>query len=261
MHHLVRVTALFAIGGLAAACGGEGDGGTGGSGGSGGIGVDLPTAESYYPQKVGNSWTYLVTPMADLPSYKVVTIDAAEMVGGTGTSAGRPAYRHVTCKSSPSVEACASPPSATNKVDRTIGWLGMVGKVLGNYREQSFKKATETLTEEDWWEPFRTKVDNDPAHTVLGAKWTDVYKEYKQPSLGIRTVTMQMEQWEVLAVDETVTINPPNGPAKVYPHCIKVTHSNAGASATKTFWYAKGIGKVKETGQQTEELIDYKVAP
>jgi hypothetical protein len=261
MQRLIRFLFCAVIGALAAACGGS-SGGSDGAGGAGGFGVDLPTAESLYPEKVGNSWTYLVTPVAvDLPSYKVVTIDAMEMVGGTGASAARPAYRHTTCKSAPTIEACGMPPSATNKIDKTVGWLGMVDKILGNYREQSFRKMTDVLVEEDHWEPYRTKIDMSPAHTVLGAEWTEKYKEFKQPVAGASTSTNQTETWAVRGVDETVTITPPGGAPKAYPHCLKVTHTTNSGSTTKTFWYARGIGKVKETGAQTEELIDYKVQP
>jgi hypothetical protein len=260
MHGLIRLVTRAAFGiVVAGGCGSED--GNGGTGGAGGYGVDPPSAESYYPQKAGNSWTYLITPMADLPSYKVVTIDAAEMVGGGGSQAGRPAWRHTTCKAAKTVEACAQPPSATNPVDRTVGWLGMVGNVLGNYREQAFKKATLELVEEDWWEPFRTKIDHDPAHTVANARWTHTFKEYKQPTNGIRTAITQTETWQVLGVDETIVVTPPNGPARTYTKCLKVTHNTNSGAVDKVFWYAKGIGKVKEVGTQTEELIDYKVMP
>jgi hypothetical protein len=260
MQRLIRYVLCAAIGALAAACGSSGT--TDGTGGMGGYGVDLPTAESLYPQKIGNSWTYLVTPGGvDLPSYKVVTIDAMEMVGGTGASAKLPAYRHVTCKSAPTIEACAMPAGPTNRIDKTVGWMGMVDKTLGNYREQAFKKATDTLTEEDWWVPFRTKIDMNPAHTVVGATWDDKYVEFKQPVGGITTMSSQVETWRVAAVDDTVTVTPPGAAAKSYPNCLKVTHTSSNGSTTKTFWYARGIGKIKETGGQTEELLDYKVQP
>lgn len=259
MQGLIRIVLCAAIGVAGAGCGDGGGGG--GTGGAGGIGVELPTAESYYPQKMGNTWTYLVTPMADLPSYKVVVIDGLEMVGGGGPMAARPAWRHTTCKSAKTIEACAMPPSATNPVDRTVGWLGMVGKTLVNYREQAFKKATTTLTVEDWWEPYRIKIDHEAAHTTANARWTETYKEYKQPADGIRTVTTKMEVWQVLAVNDTVVINPPGGTPRTYSNCLKVTHSTATGAIDKVFWYAKGIGKVKEVGTQTEELIDYKVQP
>jgi hypothetical protein len=259
MHRLTLFAFLTAIGTVG--CGGSSDGGAA-AGGMGGYGVDIPAADSYYPQKVGNSWTYLVTPIeVELPSYKVVTVEAMELVGGNGASKGLPAYRHVTCKSAPSVEACGKPAGTDNRIDKTVGWMGMIGKTLGNYREQSFKKATDMLVEEDWWEPYRNKMDMSPEHLVMGATWHDQYREFKQPVGGVTTSTSQNETWTVVGVDETVTVTPPGGAPKDYPHCLKVTHTNNGGSMVKAFWYAKGIGKVKETGAQTEELLDYKVVP
>jgi hypothetical protein len=260
MQQVIRIVLCAAIG--AAGCGGSSGDGQGGQGGQGGFGVELPTADSFYPEKVGNSWTYLVTPQAvDLPSYKVVTIEAMDMVGGMGVSAMRPAFRHVTCKSAPTVEACQMPPSATNRIDKTVGWLGMVDKALGNYREQAFKKGTDIMTEEDWWDPFRLKIDMSPGHTVAGATWTDSYKEFKHATGGVTTSSTQNEKWTVLGTDETITITPQGGAAKMYPHCLHVSHSNNSGSMDKHFWYARGIGKVKETGAQTEELLDYHVQP
>jgi hypothetical protein len=117
------------------------------------------------------------------------------------------------------------------------------------------------LTEEDWWEPHRLKIDMSPAHTVAGATWTDSYKEFKHATGGAITSSTQSEVWTVVAVDQTVTVTPPGGAPKTYPGCIQVSHSNNSGSMTKSFWYARGIGKVKESGAQIEELLDYKVQP
>jgi hypothetical protein len=262
MHGLKRFALGATLGALAAAgCSGSGDGG--GAGGMGGYGVEPPAAESYYPEKVGNSWTYWVTPVAvELPTYKVITVDALETVGGTGASAARPAFRHTTCKSALTLEACSKPPSATNSVDRTVGWMGMADRTLANYREESFKKGTEMLVQEDWWEPFRTKVDMSPAHTMAGAQWTEKFTEVKRPTDGGPTTRVpQTETWTVLGADESVVITPPGGAPKTYEHCLVVQHTTTSGKVLKKFWYARGIGKVKETGSQTEELIDYKVQP
>jgi hypothetical protein len=35
----------------------------------------------------------------------------------------------------------------------------------------------------------------------------------------------------------------------------------AGSSVAKTYWFVRGVGKVKETGGQTEELVEYHVVP
>ena len=225
--------------------------------------TELPSAESFYPQKPGNSWTYLVTPLVDIdvPTFKVVKIDEAGPVGGDGGSAQRPAYRHTTCKESPSPEACKQPPGADNKTDQTVGWLGTYNKVIANYREQAFKKFTTMMTEEDWWEPYRTKIDQRPDHLMAGAMWTETFREYKRPWNGPMTVSKQTETWRVEAVGETIVVNPPGGAPRTYPNCIKISHNTATGATTKTFWYARGIGKVKEMGTQMEELIDYTVVP
>jgi hypothetical protein len=33
------------------------------------------------------------------------------------------------------------------------------------------------------------------------------------------------------------------------------------ATGSKTYWYVPGVGKVKETGGQTEELVSFDVDP
>ena len=55
------------------------------------------------------------------------------------------------------------------------------------------------------------------------------------------------ETWKVEAVDESVTV-----PAGTFS-ALRVRKTTSGA-ADKTFWFAKGVGKLKETGEQTEEL-------
>ena len=37
-------------------------------------------------------------------------------------------------------------------------------------------------------------------------------------------------------------------------HAMKV-----GSSSTKEYWYLRGVGKLKETGTQTEELTEYQL--
>jgi hypothetical protein len=39
-----------------------------------------------------------------------------------------------------------------------------------------------------------------------------------------------------------------------------VVLQKVGGSTPKTYYYARGVGKLKETGGQTEELVDYELA-
>ncbi|EAU62156.1 hypothetical protein [Stigmatella aurantiaca] len=40
-----------------------------------------------------------------------------------------------------------------------------------------------------------------------------------------------------------------------------VVLQKAGGGTAKTYWFVRGIGKVKEEGGQTEELVRYEVLP
>jgi hypothetical protein len=266
-------TASPPTGGSAAPTGGAGGGGPGPTGGtSGGDGSDAaaPPAMSgpYFPVKVGNSWTYQVTLTGSTmpPSFKMVTIEAMEPVGGTGPNSTKVAFRHNTCKSALTIDGCKMASSATNKLDKTLGWWGVVTGPTGNtgvnYREQGFKPSNlVTPVDETTWDPYRLRIDEVAAHVVNGAKYAETFREIKQAANGgPMSSTMQTINWVVDGVDQVVTVMPPSGAAKVYSGCLKVSHS-LGTSGAKSFWYCRGIGKVKEVGTQTEELVDYKLAP
>ena len=63
----------------------------------------------------------------------------------------------------------------------------------------------------------------------------------------------ERDPWTVDAVSQMVTV-----PAGTF-RAIVLT--KAGGSSLKTYWYVPGVGKVKETGGQTEELVSYEVRP
>jgi hypothetical protein len=58
------------------------------------------------------------------------------------------------------------------------------------------------------------------------------------------------ETWTVIGDDETLTV-----PAGTFTHVIHFR--KVGAASSKDYWYARGVGKLKETGTQTEELSAY----
>ncbi len=62
------------------------------------------------------------------------------------------------------------------------------------------------------------------------------------------------ERWTVTAERQPVTVQ-----GRSYEVMIVTKMST---TSTKTYWWARGIGKVKEIGDnQTEELMSYQVAP
>lgn len=191
---------------------------------------------SLLPLKAGNTWTYTVTDGAEIGT-KTVTIGAVETVGGTGPSKALKASKSTTLKSSGA---------------QTLSWQAEVDGRVVRYREQSIKKNGTVGDEVHWAQP-NLRVDNSPAHTVAGATWTETNKEttLEKGESFTHDVT---DTWTVEAVDVEVKV--PAGTFRAIQF-KKVSESGA----IKKFWYARGVGKVKEEGGQVEELSTYKLAP
>jgi hypothetical protein len=203
---------------------------------------------TFNPLKVGNTWTYRVTGSVGLPWRKVVKAAASEMVGGRGPNATILAIRVDTLK---------------RAGDRVMHWDGMEnmpeGRLWVRYREQAFDRGRQDLEVEDWWSPHRLRIDETPEHMTAGAAWEETFTEFKdEVGVSLRAAETKI-QWQVLGANETVNVDPPSGPPKVYKNCLRVRHSSADGTRWKIFWFCCGIGKVKEIGGQFEELIDHQV--
>jgi hypothetical protein len=246
--NLPAVLIAFASIGLGAC--GKGDPGVSGSAGMGGSGVvgwggaggsGMGDPAHLLPLKTGNAWMYLVTDETGVPTPKTQTVMEEGPVGGSGPNAGVTAFRMVTRK-------------GVNGMDETISWQARIGTRVVRYREQAYMaNPPHALELEEHWDPFKLRVDETPDHMVAGATWTETDQETKLP-VGGTPLTMQVqERWTVAAERQMVTVQ-----GRSYEVMIL---TKTGASQ-KTYWWARGIGKVKEIGiNQTEELIAYSVAP
>jgi hypothetical protein len=218
---------------------GQRAGGDAGSPSAPGLDAGLPVAQALalLPWAEGNSWTYRVTGGGE-ESVKVTTVGALEPVGGSGPNAAKLANKTVTKKGA---------------TDETIGWQAVEGDRLVRYREQSFGKTTGQLQLEEHWDPFKLHVDWSAQHTQIGASWVESYVETKLPADAGATTSTESDTWTVDGVNQTVTV-----PAGTFSAIVLI---KVGGSSPKTYWYVPGVGKVKETGGQTEELVSYQVAP
>jgi hypothetical protein len=191
----------------------------------------------YLPWKQGNTWTYRVTNNGEV-STKVVTIMAEEKVGGSGPNADETAFKVVTKK---------------GELDQTISWQTTRGDdVVVRFREQSFHAMTGELELEEYWAPYKLHFDGSAAHTEAGATWLEDYEETKVPIDAEPQTQTERDRWRVDSPDEEVTV-----PAGTFRAVVVI---KAGGTDLKTYWYVRGVGKVKETGGQTEELVSYEVA-
>ena len=216
------------------ACGSEDPSKNSGAGGEG-AGIDGPLL----PWAVGNVWTYRVTEDGAV-STKVTTITEQQPVGGEGPNAELDAYKVITTKK--------------NGTDHTDSWQAPDGDRVLRYREQSFSASTGDLELEEYWEPHKLHVDWSPEHLVEGASWLEEYEETKLPVGDTTSQSTRRDRWTVKAVADSVTV-----PAGTFENAV--VFQKIGSDTLKTYWYVPGVGKVKETGGQTEELMEYELEP
>jgi hypothetical protein len=192
------------------------------------------------PWAVGNQWTYQVT-KAGVVSLKTTTIGEAEPVGGEGPNAEVMAFHVTTAK-------------GDDLNDHTESWQAPSDEEparIVRFREQSFDVTSGKLELDESWDPHKLHIDSTAEHTVTGASWLESYKETKRP-VGLSPSTHDVrELWSVVSDDETVEV-----PAGTFEHVI---HFRKVGGSTKEYWYVRGVGKVKETGSQTEELTEYEL--
>lgn len=198
--------------------------------------VDCSVQGRYFPLRTGGSWTFQVVDDNGTTS-KTQTVGALEDVGGQ--KAGTMAYRLTTQKPGGMV----------------ISWQEDTGTAVVRHREQDLAGATQT---DEYYTPFHTRVDESAEHTVEGASWTETYMELvTDMATGAQTMTTKTDTWMVEAVDDAVSV-----PAGDF--CAlkvrRMTTVDGATSANKTYWFSRGVGKIREettNGNETEELVSY----
>jgi hypothetical protein len=200
---------------------------------SGIVECTTPLADRYLPLVVGASWTYDTSDMGSPVVQKTTAFEAFEDVGDR--KAGVMAFRQRTEK----------------VVGHSISWHSDDCTAVTRHREQSFDSAG-VLVSDQFYVPGKLRVDESAAHTMVGATWTTAYTEVEvDPVSGTQTVSKD-ETWTVEAVDESVTV-----PAGTFT-ALRIRKTTSG-DADKTYWFVKGVGKVKEAGEQTEDLTAYTI--
>jgi hypothetical protein len=185
-------------------------------------------SDRYLPYDVGMSWTYRIT---DVGSGEVATkqqdLDETDdpdlgpvIVQTTGKLGG-------TTRSLLRVEG-----------DRVVRLL------------QEDRDDTGALERTTTYDPGQIRIDESPDRTVVDATWDEQYDETVTPTGGAPVTTATTDTWEVLAVDAAC-----ESPLGSFA-CLHLRRTRAaGGVAQKEFFFARGVGKVRETGgNQIEEL-------
>lgn len=227
----MRSSALFALF-TAAALAACGDDAPPAGPDAGPEGCQVPNSMRLNPLVVGASWTYAISEPMVPARNKTSTIEAFEDVGGR--KAGTMGYRQ-----------------KTEKLDGvTVSWSEDRCTSVVRHRERSYDLQNVELSDQ-YYQPSKLRVDE--TRTTAGAQWTMSYTELEvNPATQMTIVVTKDEMWSVVAASEMVTV-----PAGTFStvHYHKLTSG----AAEKDYWYAAGVGKIKETGEQTEELTAYTI--
>lgn len=179
------------------------------------------TGKSLFPVAVGNRWEYRIQDSSGSLSEKIQTV--------TGTAAA--GYRFHTDRGD----------RETLSVQRIDDQMRLV-----RVEEQGLRLGV--VIEEIRFEPPAIRLDLDDIE--LGTEYTQTFTERHLDGGADVTKT---QTWTIEAVDDPVTV--PGGTFRA----VRV-HRVTEGGPEKTYWYAPGVGKVKEVGGQLEELTGWEVA-
>jgi len=196
-----------------------------------------PTEGRYFPMVEGATWTFKVTDSDGNVADKISRVGAKEDVGGV--KAGMMAFKVTT---------------STASGGTTESWQEDTGSEIRRHRELDLSGATHN---EDVYQPFKLRLDESSAHTAAGAEWTLSYDEiHTNLSTQVTKTTAKTDRWTVEASDAEVVV-----PAGHYCALQVRRTSTVGedAGSDKTYWFVRGIGKVKEVGGSTEELASFEI--
>src|SRR6478752_4723920 len=230
---LATVTALLAL--LAIGGSGCGGGGSDTTDSGGPVGPPQTTTGPYQPLTVGSTWTYHVDDQGTVYD-KQSAVEAFEDMGGM--AAGTMGYRV----------------RETIKASIQLTWYEQTTTDVRRHHDQLSDTSGRQLSDE-WYSPYLLRVDESTDHLQQGANWTINYEKTKTTSSKPTATTNQAETWTVEGVDMVTAV-----PAGTF-NALKVTRTDTADGSTKTQWFVRGVGKIREqTGQgHVEELTAYNV--
>ena len=143
----------------------------------------------------------------------------------------------------------------TIKASIQLTWYEQTATDVRRHHDQLSDTTGRQLSDE-WYSPYLLRVDEATDHLQQGANWTINYEKTKTTSSKPTATTNQAETWTVEGVDVVTAV-----PAGTF-NALKVTRADTADGSTKTQWFVRGVGKIREqTGQgHVEELTAYSIA-
>lgn len=205
------------------------------SSGDGNGEADCDGDERYMELATGKSWTFAVTNVSKgTVQTKTQTVGPLEDVGGSkGTLQ---AFRVTTEKTGGTV----------------VSWQQDTGSSILRHRERD--EAGGTMVDEIY-DAHKLRFDESPARLVVGSSYTETYDELVTDlATSMTSTTPKTETWTVEALDDIVTV----GAGTFCALRIQRTSMAITGGSSKTYWFARGVGKIREdNGARIEELTSF----
>ena len=212
--------------GLIIACD-SGDGGddVGGETGNNALSECGFESDSYLPIAVGNSWSFRVVEKGSPEvSSKSQTIQE-ELNDPTFGSV----FVQVTGKGQDS---------------QTRSLISVEDSEVRRMQQEDIDAGVVTKT--TVYSPHQTRLSELPEDIVDGATWTRTYT----PQVDGVDSLVRVEEWTVES-----TTAPCELPSGAEVDCLQVRRDRNAGLVVKTFWFARGVGKVREEGESQDEFL------
>jgi hypothetical protein len=227
---------LLAVGGAfaaaaAAGCGGQDPDGAGGGGGGGG--EPVPEAMSYFPLTSGASWSYNIV-RKGVGKSKVLTVDGAETLGAPKEG----------------VTAVRVRQDQEGDVQNT--WFERTGNTVVIHRQQEMD-VTGAQKFDEWYLPHDIRINEGADQMHVGGSWSVSYKVERSSTKDGAELKDKIHQFDIESMNEVVNV-----PAGTFT-TIRVRRSDPSDGSYRQYWYAAGLGKVRELegNGDSEELTAF----
>jgi hypothetical protein len=179
---------------------------------------------SFFPVAVGNRWTYRVISSSNVESTKIQTVVEEQTIDGA------PVFVFETER-------------ANDRGTRSV--QSIIDDKLVRWSEETL--LANVVTARFLFSPKALRVDGN--YTQTGESYSDTHDKHELDSNGNTIATVgKVHTFTIEADKDLITV-----PAGEFEAVRLRRDRNDGTS--KTYWYVKGLGKVKEVGGQTEELV------
>ncbi len=193
--------------------------------------------EDYYPLFIGANWTYEETDELSMTTTLYYEITGKEKVS-FGNGVGEKTV-YVLENTFPQ-----------NALEKRIQYIEDLGDRAVRHEHLVYEAGV--LTKQRDFVPGFLRFDRTKLQQ--GDQWTETLDRYTDTKDGtpVEQETVSY-RYEVLGLQELVEV-----PAGSF-YCLQLRRTEVGTNEIKDYYFAKGIGKVKEItqGLKTEQLVDY----